>query len=156
MADDIVTWRLHKKGVMLLAGGCLLVSILTFVAGYILGHRTARIATVPPAAAAKKAAPKPAAKAAPAKPAEPPQNLALRVALFTSEEDAKALVAHLAAAKLEATVIPMPTSSGLTIYSVEAGHYTNRGDALKAAHTLEENHGLNATVVPAGHATLAQ
>ena len=84
-----------------------------------------------------------------------PQNLALRVALFTAEEDAKSLVARLAAAKVEAAVIPMPTSSGVTIYSVEAGHYTNRADALKAAHALAEKHGLNPTVVPAGQATLA-
>ena len=104
MADGIVTWRLHKKGVILLVAGCVLISLMTFVAGYILGNR--RVAR-PPAAPAKKVAPKPAPAKATASPAEP-QDLALRVGLFTAEEDAKALVAQLATAKLEATVIPMP------------------------------------------------
>jgi septal ring-binding cell division protein DamX len=161
MAHEIVTWRLHKKGVILAVLALLLFTILVFAAGYMTA--VMRLASMPPkpATAAKAAAPKakaatttqasavaPGATSAAAPPA-PQQTLALQVAIFASEEEATTYVKELAKMELTGFVVAMPTRDGPVLYGVEAGEYKSRRDALAAADVLQHKHGIRATVVPA-------
>lgn len=174
MSDkDVVKFQLHRIGVVLLAVGTLVFTVLVFVAGWIAGSaRTKAALAVPkvaltrpaPPAVPKPALPKiaapataslfpaPAGKPAPAPPvtdSAAPELFTLRVAAFATEEEAKARVAELAARNLEATIVPMPTSSATILYSVCIGKYAGRLAAADAADALAKQHGLDAAVVPA-------
>jgi cell division septation protein DedD len=76
--------------------------------------------------------------------------LAVRVGVFDTEEEAKALVEQLAARKLEAAIVPMTTTDGVKLYTVEVGQYDTRAAAAAAASSLAQEHGLHTAVVPAG------
>ena len=77
------------------------------------------------------------------------ENLTLRVAVLTSEEDAKAQVASLAAMGLKPSVIQMPTTAGVTLHNVVVGNYETRAAANIAAQELEKRLGFLPVVIPA-------
>lgn len=157
----MVTMRLHRSGVMLVIVFALLIAILIFAAGYLVGmSRGVKIALAKPAVP-KIATPKlptaklptaklPAAQAAaPAtETAPPPPTLAIRAGVFPVEDEAKALVQRLALSKLEATVLPVATESGPTLYMVLVGRYASRAEAAAAAAELGRRQGLDTAVVP--------
>ncbi len=171
----MVTMRLHRSGVVLVVVFALLIAILIFAAGYLVGmSRGVKIALAKPAVP-KIATPKlptaklptaklptaklpalPGAKApvaattaaAATETAPPPPTLAIRAGVFPVEADAKALVQRLAVSKLEATVLPVVTESGPTLYLVLVGRYASRAEAAAAAAELGRRQGLDTAVVP--------
>jgi cell division septation protein DedD len=145
MKHSMVTLRLHRIAVIFIIVGAVLLAVFIFFGGYLLGGRrpAPEIGRLKPAATQSAAATTTAA--APAG-----EQLAIRVAVFDSESDAKALVQQLAARKLVATILPMSTSSGVTLYAVQVGQYSTRAAAAAAAASLAEEHGLQPAVVPLG------
>jgi len=168
----MVTMRLHRSGVILVIVFALLLAVLIFAAGYLTGMtRGMKIAlqtpAVPKVAVPKVAVPKvpaialpgskdkaapPTTSAAAAAPAatatQPAEMLTIRVGVFPSEEDAKALVQQLALGKVEATIAPLATDAGPTLYLVLAGRYTSRREAAEAAAELERKQGVGTAVMP--------
>lgn len=164
---SMVTLRLHRSAVILTIVLSFVFAILIFVLGYMFA-----MTRVPKVAVAKPKVPKVALpKVAPPKIAlptatsttgttapvprgvlvadKPPEEmLAVRVGMFPEEKDAKALVQQLAAAKIAATVTPMPTDAGPTIYLVLVGRYTTRRDAAAAAAWLEKEQKVDTAVMP--------
>lgn len=157
MAHEIVTWRLHKKGVVLVIVGMLFFTVFIFAAGYLTAVlRTASAAKVPAKPAPVVAVPKTvtttqaSAATGGLKPVPHHQEpLALQVAIFPSEEEAGEFVKTLATKKLEGSIVAMPTREGPVLYGVEVGEYTTRREALAAADVMERKYGLVPTVVPA-------
>jgi septal ring-binding cell division protein DamX len=162
MAHQIVTWRLHRKGVILAVFALLVFSILVFAAGYMTALM--RNPSAKPVAAKTTTAAKPPAatpgtapttttttQAAMTTRSAPPPSvpLTLRLAVFASEEEAKAYVKELAAVELKGTIAAMPTRDGPVLYAVESGQYKTRQEALAAAEILEREHAMRPTVVPA-------
>jgi cell division septation protein DedD len=80
---------------------------------------------------------------------EPREALTLRIAVFTSEEDAKAQVASLAAQGLKPTIIQMPTSAGVMLHNVCVGQFETRSAANAAAKELQRRLGYLPVVIPA-------
>ncbi|MEA2414996.1 MAG: hypothetical protein QOI58_1653 [Thermoanaerobaculia bacterium] len=145
MKHSMVTFRLHRTAVIFIIIGSLLAALLIFAGGYVLGMRRR---PVPPAApAVATAAPPPAVATVPAAKGEV---LAVRAGIFDSEEEAKALAQRLAARKLDAAVVPLTTSGGVKLFTVEAGQYTTRAAAAAAAASLKDDEGLQGAVVPSG------
>ncbi|MEA2342940.1 MAG: hypothetical protein QOF63_1109 [Thermoanaerobaculia bacterium] len=145
MKHSMVTFRLHRTAVIFIIIGSLLAALLIFAGGYVLGMRRR---PVPPAApAVATAAPPPAVATVPAAKGEV---LAVRAGIFDSEEEAKALAQRLAARKLDAAVVPLTTSGGVKLFTVEVGQYTTRAAAAAAAASLKDDEGLQGAVVPSG------
>jgi hypothetical protein len=155
MAHTMVTFRLHRRGVILLVVFCVILAVLIFVAGYLAGSRRggAPPAAVPPAprrpGASGTAGGAPAPQKKPATRTEPRESLTLRVAVFTSEEDAKAQVASLTAQGLKPTIIQMPTSAGVMLHNVCVGQFETRSAANAAAKELQRRLGYLPVVIPA-------
>jgi cell division septation protein DedD len=155
----MVTFQLHRTGVVLLVIGSLLVGGLLFAGGYLAAMRRSpapapRVAVpvvpkVPPVNAALMPGATPAAAAtpAPAAPAPPPEHYAIRAGLFTSNEEATAYLQQLTARKLTANIASMPTTSGPTLYAVRIGDYPTRRAAATAAEALQREHGINGAIV---------
>ena len=141
----MVTFQLHRKGVILIAVLAVIVAVLLVAAGYLAAALRPRPPQSAPSVPAVK---KPAAPAAP-KVAPKPELFTLRVALLTTEEEAQAEVKRLAVKKLKATVVPAETGEGAVIYEVHVGSYAGRAAAAKAAAQVQKEHGLVAAVVPA-------
>jgi len=136
----MVTFQLHRKGVMLIAIGCLLLAVLLLAAGYIAGVPSTQTTTAVAHAVLKPMAPA----------VQPPQEaFALRVGIETSEDDAKETVKHLAMKKVPAKIVPAETREGNVIYEIQTGHYTDRRQAIAAAHDLKRNSDIQAAIVPA-------
>jgi len=149
MPHTMVTFRLHRRGVILLILFGVVLAALIYVAGYLTAVYSRRPAAAPtPVVATPKAAPKAAPKKASA-PAETPQPLTLRVDVLTSEEDAKARVASLAALGLKPSIEQLPTSSGIMLFNVQVGRYENRASAAAALKELQSRFGISAVIVPA-------
>jgi cell division septation protein DedD len=149
MEHSMVTFRLHRQGVIFIIIGSILAAVLIFAGGYLVAMRRRPPAPVPTVAATTPPAPSTMAPAASA-PAPKVDLLAIRVAMFDSEEEAKTLVQQLAARKLDAAVVPLTTSGGVKLYTVEVGQYANRAAAAEAASSLEKEPGLQPAVVPSG------
>jgi len=167
----MVTFRLHRKGVVLLALGAVLLGVLLYMAGCLVGQRRGgaarlgRPAGLPkvaaPAAALKRPALRaPAAPALPAAPAVPPvpaaslvpaapQAFALRAGAFTDEAEAKALVQDLASRGLQASLVPVPAGGGAVLQTVLLGRYASREEAAAALAELARREGISAVVVAA-------
>lgn len=149
MAHTMVTFRLHRRGVILLVIFGVILAALIYVAGYLTAVYARKPAPTP-----KKtivAAPAPA-KPAPRKPAalaETQEALTLRVAVLTSEEDAKAQVASLTALGLKPSIVQMPTSSGVTLFNIHVGEFATRSAANAAAKELQSRLGISPVIVPA-------
>ena len=145
MKHSMVTFRLHRTAVIFIIIGSLLAAVLIFAGGYVLGMRRRPPSPAVPAVAAP--APPPAVVTAPAPKVE---LLAVRVGIFDSEEEAKALAQQLAARKLDTAVVPLTTSGGVKLFTVEVGQYTTRAAAASAAASLRDDEGLQGAVVPSG------
>jgi cell division septation protein DedD len=147
----MVTFQLHRTGVVLLVIGSLLVGGLLFAGGYLAGMRRSP-APAPRIAmpAVPKAPPVNAAlvpAAATTAPAPPPEHYAIRAGLFTSNEEAMAYLQQLTTRKLTATIASMPTTSGPTLYAVRIGDYPSRRAAATAAEALQREQGINGAIV---------
>jgi cell division septation protein DedD len=145
MKHSMVTFRLHRTAVIFIIIGSLLAALLIFAGGYVLGTR--RLPPAPAVPAVVVPAPPPAVATAPAPKVE---MLAVRAGIFDSEEEAKALAQQLAARKLDAVVVPLKTSGGVNLFTVEVGQYTTRAAAAAAASSLKDDEGLQGAVVPSG------
>jgi cell division septation protein DedD len=143
----MITFRLHRSGLVLLVICGLIVAVLLFAGGWLAatqyaGRAAARPAPAPPPGRADA---RPTPPPAPPPPASEP--LALRLGTFLSEEDAKAFVQSLAARKIDAAVIPMAGGSA-TVYTVRSGRYATHDAAAAAAASMAKQ-GLDAVIVPA-------
>jgi len=139
----MVTLRLHRSAVILIIVFALIFAILIFVAGYLSGGK--RVAK--PAAATAAAPQKHVALEARAVPAAQP-TVTIRVGMFTTEAEAKALVQRLAAEKIAASIRPLPMDNGATLYLVMTGRYATREEAASAASKLAEELGVETAVMP--------
>ena len=156
----MVTFRLHRKGVVLLALGAVLLGALLYMAGCLVGQRRGAVAQLGRPAGLPKvpAAPalKPPALRAPAAPGAPavsplpaaPQAFALRAGAFTDEAEAKALVQDLASRGLQASLVPVPAGGGAVLQTVLLGRYASREEAAAALAELGRE-GISAVVVAA-------
>lgn len=156
MPHTMVTFRLHRSGVVLLVVFALVLAVLIYAAGYMTAVFTrgsvprpavpsAKVpasAAVPPIARTP-AAPKSAQKSVPSEP------LTLRIAVHTSEEDAKAQVATLAAQGLQPAIVQAATTSGVTLHTVVVGRYETREAANAAAVQLQRRLGFLPVIIPA-------
>ncbi|MBV8545203.1 MAG: SPOR domain-containing protein [Acidobacteria bacterium] len=146
MKHSMVTFRLHRTAVIFIIIGSLLAALLIFAAGYVLAMRRRPVVAAVPAVAASAPAPPVAA----AQPAPKVEMLAVRVGIFDSEDDAKTLAQQLAARKLDAVVVPLTTSGGVKLFTVEVGQYLTRAAAAAAASALADDEHLQGAVVPSG------
>jgi len=145
----MVTFRLHRKGVIFIIIGSILAAVLLFACGYLVAMRRRPPAPVLPVTASVLPAPSTTAPAASA-PAPKGDLLAVRVGVFDTEEEAKTMVQQLAVRKLEAAIVPMTTTDDVKLYTVEVGQYDTRAAAAAAASSLAQEYGLHTAVVPAG------
>lgn len=145
MKHTIVTFRLHRRGVILLAVGSVLLGALLFAAGCLAGMR--RAGRMQAAVPALPAPPVPAPK--PETPAEksPEEAYALRVGTFADEAEAKTFADELAAAGQKPAILPVPTSGGVVLHTVSVGPYPSRDAASEAATGLARR-GISAVIVP--------
>lgn len=154
MPHTMVTFRLHRSGVILLLVFGVILAVLIYFAGYLTAtYRQKSVARDPlPVASKEQAKTPPTADrqppTAPA-PSAPGESLTLRVSVHTSAEDAQAQVASLAAMGLKPTVIQMPTTSGVTLHNVCVGQFESRSAANAAAEELQSRLGFLPVVVPA-------
>lgn len=160
MPHTMVTFRLHRNGVILLALFCLVLAVLIYAAGYLTGvSRGSRVASGElRGKSAKDEAPLATPNAQPVAPAATPkstptpsESLTLRIAVLTSEEDAKAQIESLTAMGLKPSVVQMPTSSGVTLHNVVVGQFETRSAANAAAKDLQSRLGFLPVVIPAPH-----
>ena len=152
MPHTMVTFRLHRSGVILVVVFGIVLAILIYVAGYLTAtYRQKSVAGSPlPVARKEKArATGNGQRAASPLPSVQKESLTLRVAVLTSEEDAKAQVASLSAMGLSPSVIQMPTSSGVTLHNVVVGRFETRAAANAAAKELQSRLGFLPVVIPA-------
>lgn len=140
------TFRLHRKGVALVAVGAVLQGALLFTAGYLAGSRHA------PAAVPRPAVPKaekPAKQESVEKPHIEDEAYTLRVGAFADEADAKAFVQEMAARGRQATVVPWTSRGGFVLHTVTTGNYGGRDEAASAAAELKRKEGISSAVVSA-------
>ncbi|HYC88538.1 MAG TPA: SPOR domain-containing protein [Thermoanaerobaculia bacterium] len=152
MPHTMVTFRLHRSGVILLVVLCVVLSILIYVAGYVTAVYTR------PAVAERRTGFSPSKAPAPpprgraeARPtlSEPREALTLRVSIATSEEEAKGELARLTGFGLQPVIVQMPTSAGVTLYNICVGRYETRSAANAAAKELQSRLGFLPVIVPA-------
>ena len=152
MPHTMVTFRLHRSGVILLIVFVVVLAILIYVAGYLTATftQTKSVARDPlPVARVEKPKAPPTGNGQRATPPATKESLTLRVAVLTSEEDAKAQLASLTAMGLKPSVIQMPTSSGVTLHNIVVGHFESRDAANAAARELQSRLGFLPVVIPA-------
>ena len=152
MPHTMVTFRLHRSGVILLVVFCVVLAILIYVAGYLTAVYTQRRTGFSPSKPVAVATPPPPTKGrAEARPTfrEPKEALTLRVSVMTTEEEAKAELARLTGFGLQPVIVQMPTSAGVTLYNVCVGHYDTRSAANAAARELQSRLGFSPVIVPA-------
>lgn len=139
----MVTFRLHRSAVFLVAVLALVFALLIFVAGYF----TAVLRT--PSASAKRAVVVQAAASAKAVvPTAAATPVTIRAGTFSSEAEAKALVQRLAPSKLPTQIVPLTLDNGSVLNMVLVGNYPKRDDAARAAATLSEEYSLDTAVIP--------
>ncbi len=153
MPHTMVTFRLHRSGVILLAVFCLVLAVLIYVVGVLTARfwgvaAPAPVATAPSRPVAGTAGKAPALQKQPATPASR-ELLTLRVAVLTDEEDAKAEIARLTAMGLNPSVVQVPTSSGVTLHNIIVGQFETRSAANAAAEELQSRLGFLPVVIPA-------
>jgi cell division septation protein DedD len=144
MKHSMVTLRLHRTAVIFIVVGAVLLAMLLVGGGYVWGKWQGRDRLKPVPTVTAAAQPVQTTATAPS------ENLAVRVAMFDAEGDAKDFVQQLAARKLAGAIVPLATSAGVTLYTVEVGPYTTRVAADAAAKKLADDYGLHTAVVPAG------
>lgn len=158
MPHTMVTFRLHRSGVILLIVFGIVLAVLIYAAGYMTASRVARSpAGVPPRPNAPVVVAPPTPKLPSARKSPQPGNeqrvtsepLTLRIAVHTSEEDAQAQIATLTAQGLQPTILQASTTSGVTLHNVVVGRYETRAAAIAAAAQLQRRLGFMPVIVPA-------
>ena len=165
MPHTMVTFRLHRSGVILLVVFALVLAVLIYAAGYMTAvftrdttrQNVARsTAGVPPRPNAPAVvAPTQTSPSVPKSPQPgneqrlPSEPLTLRIAVHTSEEDAQAQIATLTAQGLQPAIVQASTSSGVTLHNVVVGRYESRDAANAAAAQLQRRLGFMPVIVPA-------
>lgn len=144
----MITFRLHRKGVVLVALGAVLMGALLFAAGYLTARRRP-LAQVParPAASAPKHG-KTEKQESAAKPHIEDEAFTLRVGAFADEADAKAFVQELTGRGLK-PVVAAVAQKGVLLHTVLIGRYAGRDAAASAAAELKRKEGISAAVIPA-------
>lgn len=150
MKHTMLTFRLHRNGVALVALGSVLLGGLLFGAGWLLGQRRA-MKPSPPAVPSVPSLPKEKQQSA-AKDHIEGEAFALRVGTFADEEAAKAYVKELAARGHKPSVLAVTTQGGVVLHTVRIGRYASRDEASRAASELERKEGISSAVVSAGSA----
>ena len=140
----MVTFRLHRKGVAMVAVGAVLQGALLFAAGYLAGTRH----SPPPVPKPAPQEQKPAKQESAAKPHIEDEAFTLRVGAFADEADAKAFVQEMTALGRQATVVPWTSRSGFILHTVTTGQYKGRDEAASAAAELKRKEGISSAVVP--------
>jgi cell division septation protein DedD len=176
MQHTMVTFQLHRKGVVLLALGAVLLGTLLYMAGCLAGQRRGTVAasslpSMPKRPSAPKLPPAPALKppsvkapavplaalGVPGVPRNPavravpamPETFALRAGTFADEAEAKPVVEELTGRGLQASVVPVKTSAGTVLHTVMIGRFASREEAAAAAAELERQEGISTVVVAA-------
>ena len=151
MKHAMITWRLHRKGVVLVSIGAVLMGFLMFAAGYLTAlRRPLPSPAIPPivAAAPVPKKPEPKKQESAAQPHIENEAFTLRVGAFADEADAKALVKELTVRGHKPVVAPV-AQNGILLYMVLIGRYTGRDAAAEAAAELKRKEGIFSAVVPA-------
>lgn len=144
MKHSMVTFRLHRKGTVLVSIGAVLMGFLMFAAGYL----TALSRPIPAAAAPVQKKDEPEKQESAAKPHIEDEAYTLRVGAFADEADAKAFVKELTVRGLKPTVATV-AEKGIVLHTVLIGRYTGRDAAAEAAAELKKKEGIFSAVVPA-------
>lgn len=144
MKHSMVTFRLHRNGVVLVSVGAVLMGFLLFAAGYLTAQR--RPIPSAPAPAPKPVEPEKQESAA--KPHIEDEAFTLRVGAFADEAEAKAFVEEMTARGHKPLVAAM-AQNGVVLHMVMTGRYAGRDAAAAAAAELKRKEGIFAAVVPA-------
>jgi cell division septation protein DedD len=139
----MVTFRLHRSAVVLVAVLALVFAVLLFVAGYFTAVLRRPSTTAQKAVVVQAAAPPSVAA-----PAASAPTVTIRAGTFSTEDDAKALVQRLAPSQLPMQIVPLTMANGSLLHMVLAGNYANRDDAARAAARLSEEYSLETAVIP--------
>lgn len=153
MKHAMVTFRLHRKGVVLVSIGAVLMGALLFAAGYLTARRGSAAQGKEKETMEEITAPAPQEKKtekqeSAAKPHIEDEAFTLRVGAFAEEADAKAFVQELAAHGHKTVVTPV-AQQGVVLHMVLLGRYAGRDAAAKAAAELKRKEGIASAVVPA-------
>jgi cell division septation protein DedD len=157
MPHTMVTFRLHRSGVILLIVFGIVLAILIYVAGYMSALRVARSTAGVPSRPNVHAVVAPTQTVPSAPKSPPPSNeqrvtsepLTLRIAVHTSEEDANAQIATLTGQGLQPAIVQASTTSGVTLHNIIVGRYETRDAANAAAAQLQRRLGFMPVIVPA-------
>lgn len=144
MKHSMITWRLHRKGVVLVSIGAVLMGFLMFAAGYLTALRR----PMPPAAAPAPKKERAEKQESKAKPHIEDEAFTLRVGAFADEADAKAFVQELTA-RGHRPVVAAVAQNGVVLHMVLIGRYMGRDAAAEAAAELKRKEGIFSAVVPA-------
>jgi len=147
----MITFRLHRKGVILIALGAVLIGFLLFAAGYLTARRSAGTLPAPSHPVVQKK-PEAEKKESAAKPHIEDEAFALRVGAFADEAEVKAYVQELAARGHQTVVVPMAVENGIVLHTVLIGRYASRDEASSAAAEMKRKEGISSAVVPAARA----
>lgn len=147
MKHSMVTFRLHRKGVVLVSIGAVLMGFLLFAAGYLTAQRRPLPQVTAPAVPAPKIE-KTEKQESAAKPHIEDEAFTLRVGAFADEADAKTFVQEMAARGHKPAVAAV-ARNGLVLHLVLLGRYSGRDEAARAAAELKRKEGIAAAVVPA-------
>ena len=150
MKHAMITFRLHRKGVVLVSIGAVLLGALLFAAGYLTARRAPVLNRKEIAAPApeKKRSEKTAKQESAATPHIEDEAFTLRVGAFADEADAKAYMQELAAHGHKTVVTPV-ARKGIVLHMVLLGRYAGRDAAAEAAAELKRKDGIASAVVPA-------
>ncbi|HEX5718254.1 MAG TPA: SPOR domain-containing protein [Thermoanaerobaculia bacterium] len=151
----MITWRLHRKGAILVCIGAVLMGFLMFAAGYLTAIRrlappAAITSAIPAAEPASKKDTKEKQESA-EKPHIEDEAFTLRVGAFADEADAKAFVQEMTARGHKPVVAPV-AQNGIVLHMVLIGRYAGRDAAAAAAAELKRKEGISSAVVPAAPA----
>lgn len=140
----MITYRLHRKGVVLISIGAVLMGFLMFAAGYLAALRR----PVPSAAAPAQKKDSTVKQESAPKPHIEDEAFTLRVGAFADEAEAKAFVQQLKA-RGHKPVVAAVAQNGVMLHMVLIGRYMGRDAAAEAAAELKRKEGIFSAVVPA-------
>ena len=148
MKHSMITWRLHRKGAILVCIGAVLMGFLMFAAGYLTALRRLAPPPVIPAAAPAQKKDRAEKQESAAKPHIEDEAFTLRVGAFADEADAKAFVQEMTVRGLKPVVAPV-AQNGIVLHMVLIGRYAGRDAAAAAAAELKRKEGIFSAAVPA-------
>lgn len=144
MKHAMVAFRLHRKGVVLVSIGAVLMAFLMFAAGYLTALRR----PLPPAAPPIQKKVETEKQESAAQPHIEDEAFTLRVGAFADEAEARACVEELTA-RGHKPVVAAVAQNGMVLHMVLIGRYMGRDAAAEAAAELKRKEGIFSAVVPA-------